>query len=199
MRRVGLTGGIGAGKSTVARLFAAHGAVVVDADALAREVVAPGTPGLAEIVDTFGSGVLRPDGALDRAGLGRIVFADEAALRKLEAITHPKISAESARLIEAAERDGAPVLIHDIPLLVENGLPQTFDDVVVVEAPDDIRIARLEHRGLSRAEAVERMKAQATNEQRRAAATYLIDNAGSLRELRQRVDAVWEALTASAS
>jgi dephospho-CoA kinase len=196
VRRVGLTGGIGAGKSTVARLFARYGAVVVDADALAREVVAPGTPGLAEIVEAFGEGVLSPDGTLDRPGLGKIVFADQASLRRLEAITHPRISAESARLVKLAEESGAPVLIHDIPLLVENGLPETFDDVVVVEAPDDVRLARLEGRGLPREQALDRMKAQATNEQRRAAATYLIDNGTTRERLREQVDQVWAALTA---
>lgn len=195
MKVVGLTGGIGAGKSTVARLLAEHGAVIVDADAIARQVVEPGTPGLAEIVATFGDGVLSADGTLDRPGLGRIVFADQAALRKLEAITHPRISAESARLIAVAEAEGKPLLVHDIPLLVENGLPETFEDVLVVEAPDELRLARLEERGLPREQALERMKAQATNDQRRAAATYLIDNSGSLDSLRTRVDEVWAALT----
>ena len=196
MRRVGLTGGIGAGKSTVARLFSRYGAVVVDADALAREVVAPGTPGLAEIVGVFGEGVLSPDGTLDRPGLGKIVFADQVSLRRLEAITHPRIAAESSRLVALAEESGAQVLIHDIPLLVENGLPDTFDDVVVVEAPDDIRLARLEGRGLPREQALERMKAQATNEQRRAAASYVIDNGTTRERLREQVDQVWAALTA---
>jgi dephospho-CoA kinase len=196
VRRVGLTGGIGAGKSTVARLFSRYGAVVVDADALAREVVAPGTPGLAEIVEAFGEGVLSPDGTLDRPGLGKIVFADQVSLRRLEAITHPRIAAESSRLVALAEESGAQVLIHDIPLLVENGLPDTFDDVVVVEAPDDIRLARLEGRGLPREQALERMKAQATNEQRRAAASYVIDNGTTRERLREQVDQVWAALTA---
>src|SRR6201999_3575900 len=127
LKVVGLTGGIGAGKSTVARMLASHGAVIVDSDAIAREVVAPGTPGLAEIVDAFGAGILRADGSLDREGLGRIVFNDSGALRRLEQITHPLIQAESARLIDAAEAAGAPVMVHDIPLLVENGLPETFD------------------------------------------------------------------------
>src|ERR1700710_1795961 len=126
MKRVGLTGGIGSGKSTVARLLASRGAVIVDADAIARKVVAPGTPGLAEIVAAFGEGVLQADGTLDRPGLGRIVFAGPVALRKLEAITHPRISAESAQRIAEAEAGGAPLLVHDIPLLVENGLPETF-------------------------------------------------------------------------
>ncbi len=194
MKLVGLTGGIGSGKSTVARLLAAHGAVIVDSDAIAREVVAPGTPGLAEIVAAFGDGVLQPDGSLDRPGLGRIVFADPVALRKLEAITHPLIQAESASLIERAEAAGAPVLVHDIPLLVENGLPDTFEEVLVVEAPDELRLQRLAERGLPRDQALERMKSQATNEQRRAAATQLIDNSGSLEELRGRVDEVWAVL-----
>ncbi len=194
MKRVGLTGGIGAGKSTAARMLAAHGAVIVDSDAIAREVVEPGTKGLAEIVGAFGPGVLQADGTLDRPGLGRIVFNDVDALRRLEQITHPLIQAESARLIADAEAAGAPVLIHDIPLLVESGVAGTFDAVIVVEAPDDLRLERLEGRGLPREQALERMKAQATNEQRREAATYLIVNAGSTDDLRARVDEVWEAL-----
>ena len=194
MKRVGLTGGIGAGKSTVARMLAGHGAVIVDSDAIARDVVAPGTPGLSEIVDAFGPGVLQADGSLDRPGLGRIVFNDAAALRRLEQITHPLIQEESARLIDVAEAAGAPVLIHDIPLLVENGLPETFDAVIVVEAPDELRLQRLAQRGLPREQALERMKAQATNEQRREAATYLILNDGSTDDLRTRVDEVWAAL-----
>ena len=196
MKKVGLTGGIGAGKSTVARLLASRGAVIVDSDAIAREVVAPGTAGLAEIVDAFGAGILRADGSLDREGLGRIVFNDPDSLRRLEQITHPRITAESARLIDDAEAAGAPVLVHDIPLLVENGLPETFDAVIVVEAPDELRLQRLAKRGLPREQALERMKAQATNEQRREAATYLIVNAGSAEELRARVDEVWSALAA---
>jgi dephospho-CoA kinase len=194
VKRVGLTGGIGAGKSTVASMLAARGAVIVDSDAIAREVVAPGTPGLAEVVDAFGPGVLRADGSLDRPGLGRIVFNDADALRRLEQITHPRITAESARLIDDAEAAGAPVLIHDIPLLVENGLPETFEAVIVVEAPDELRLERLAERGLPREQALERMKAQATNEQRRQVATYLIINDGSTDDLRERVEEVWAAL-----
>jgi dephospho-CoA kinase len=194
VKRVGLTGGIGAGKSTVARMLASRGVVIVDSDAIAMEVVAPGTAGLAEIVDAFGPGVLHPDGSLDRPGLGRIVFNDANALRRLEQITHPRITVESARLIDDAEAAGAPVLVHDIPLLVENGLPETFEAVIVVEAPDELRLERLAERGLPRDQALERMKAQATNEQRREAATYLIINDGSTDDLRARVDEVWEAL-----
>jgi dephospho-CoA kinase len=196
VKRVGLTGGIGAGKSTVARMLAGRGAVIVDSDAIAREVVEPGTPGLAEIVDAFGPGVLQPDGSLNRPGLGRIVFNDADALRRLEKITHPRIQDESARLIADAEAAGAPVLIHDIPLLVESGVAGTFEAVIVVEAPDDLRLERLAERGLPREQALERMKAQATNEQRREAATYLIINDGSTEDLRARVEEVWEALAA---
>jgi dephospho-CoA kinase len=194
VKRVGLTGGIGAGKSTVAKMLAAHGAVIVDSDAIAREVVAPGSAGLAEVVEAFGEGVLRADGSLDREGLGRIVFSDAAALRRLEEITHPRITDESARLIADADAARAPVLVHDIPLLVENGLPKTFDAVIVVEAPDELRLQRLAERGLPREQAVERMKAQATNEQRREAATYLLVNSGSVDDLRSRVDEVWAEL-----
>jgi dephospho-CoA kinase len=195
VRSVGLTGGIGAGKSTVARLLAEYGAVVVDSDAIARDVVAPSTPGLAKVVEAFGAGVLRDDGSLDREGLGRTVFSDPDARRKLEGITHPLIGAESGRLIEAARESGAPLLVHDIPLLVENGLPESFDEVIVVEAPEEVRLARLAARGLPREQALERMKAQATDEQRRAAATYLIENSGAMNDLRERVDEVWTQLT----
>ena len=138
--------------------------------------------------------MLQADGSLDRPGLGRIVFDDAAALRRLEQITHPLIQEESARLIDDAEAAGAPVLIHDIPLLVENGLPETFDAVIVVEAPDELRLERLAERGLPREQALERMKAQATDEQRREAAKYLIVNDGSTDDLRARVDEVWAAL-----
>jgi dephospho-CoA kinase len=192
---VGLTGGIGAGKSTVARMLASHGAVIVDSDAIAREVVAPGTPGLAEIAEMFGPGMLQADGSLDRPGLGRIVFNDPDALRRLEEITHPRIQAESARLIADAEASGAPVVIHDIPLMVESGAQANFESVIVVEAPDELRLDRLEGRGLPREQALERMKAQATNEQRREAATYLIINDASEADLSARVDEVWRALT----
>ncbi len=198
MLRVGLTGGIGAGKSTVDRLFVEHGAVIVDSDLIAREVVAPGTEGLAEIGAAFGDGVLLDDGALDRPALGAIVFADAGRRKVLEGITHPRIQAESARLVHEAEAAGVPVLIHDIPLLVESGVAGTFDAVVLVEAPDDIRLQRLEGRGLPRAQAQDRMKAQASNEQRRAAVAdlrvYVIDNGGTLEHLRAQVDEVWAAL-----
>lgn len=192
MLRIGLTGGIGAGKSTVARLLAGHGATVVDADAIARGVLAPGTPGLADVVAAFGDGVLLPDGALDRPALGRVVFADSASRRRLEEITHPRIAEETGRQIEAAGPDA--VIVHDVPLLVEKAMAPNYDAVVVVEAPDEVRLARLEARGLPRGDALERMRAQASSEQRAAVATHVVDNAGDEQSLQARVDEVWAAL-----
>ena len=192
MLRIGLTGGIGAGKSTVARLLAGHGATVVDADAIARSALAPGTPGLAEVVAAFGDGVLLPDGSLDRPALGGVVFADSASRRRLEEITHPRIAEETGRQIEAAGPDA--VIVHDVPLLVEKGMAPNYDAVVVVEAPDEVRLARLEARGLPRGDALERMRAQASSEQRAAVATHVVDNAGDEQSLQARVDEVWAAL-----
>jgi dephospho-CoA kinase len=191
--KVGLTGGIGAGKSAVAQLLAEHGAPIIDADALAREVVAPGTPGLAEIVAAFGDEVLLPDGSLDRPALGRIVFADPEQRRRLEKITHPLIGEETFRRMDAyADR---PVVVHDVPLLAEGRMEGLYDCVIVVEAPREVRLTRLEQRGLPRAEAEGRMSTQATDEQRRAIATYVIDNAGTLDDLRRQVDEIWTKLT----
>lgn len=194
MLRVGLTGGIGAGKSAVAARLAARGAVVVDADAVAREVVATGTPGLAAVVVAFGAGVLASDGALDRPALGRIVFVDAEARRRLEAITHPLIGRRSAELIAAAEASGARVLVHDVPLLVEGGLAGAYDTVVVVQAPLPLRLQRLRERGLPEEEARSRIAHQASDEERRAVATYVVDNAGDLAGLDRRVDLLWQAL-----
>ncbi|MDQ1648274.1 MAG: dephospho-CoA kinase [Frankiaceae bacterium] len=189
MHRIGLTGGIGAGKSTVARLLAAHGAIVVDADALAREVVAPGTPGLQQVVDAFGPSVVRDDGSLDREALGRIVFNDPDQRRVLEGITHPLIGQRTQELFAQAGQDD--VVVHDVPLLVELGMAPLYDAVIVVEAPDDVRLTRLEGRGLPREQALERIKAQADADQRLAAATVVVDNAGDEQALQQRVDEVW--------
>jgi len=194
--RVGLTGGIGAGKSAVAARLAARGAAVVDADAVAREVVAPGTAGLAEVAAAFGPVVLAADGSLDRPALGRIVFADPAARRRLEAITHPRIGARTAELAAAAEAAGTAVLVHDVPLLVESGLQGTYDVVLVVEAPLDVRLARLAGRGLPAAEARARIASQADS-QRRAVATYVVNNAGSLAELDARVEGLWRGFVAA--
>lgn len=194
MLRVGLTGGIGSGKSAVAARLAAWGGAVVDADAVAREVVEPGTPGLGAVVAAFGEGVLVADGSLDRPALGRLVFADEQARQRLGAITHPLIAARSAELVAEAEAAGARVLVHDVPLLVESGLESAFDVVVVVEAPLPLRLTRLAARGLAEDDARARIASQATDGQRRAVATYLVDNTGSLTDLDARVELLWQAL-----
>lgn len=191
--RVGLTGGVASGKSTVSEILAGLGAVVVDADRLAREVVAPGTEGLAEVVAAFGEGVLAEDGSLDRPALGAIVFADEARRRALEAIIHPRVRARAAEL-EAAAPEGA-LVVHDIPLLVETGQAGGFDAVVVVDAPTETQQERLtDQRNMSPADAQARIAAQATREQRLAVATYVIENDGSLEDLRLQVAEVYAAL-----
>ena len=193
--RVGLTGGVASGKSTVAAILAELGAVVVDADLLAREVVAPGTPGLAAVVAEFGDGVLGADGSLDRPALGAVVFADEAARRRLEAIVHPLVRARGRELEEAAP-PGA-VVVHDIPLLAETGQAAGFDAVVVVDVPVETQVERMvSQRGMSRADAEARIAAQATREQRLAVATYVVDNTGTREDLRDRVTEVFEKLTA---
>jgi dephospho-CoA kinase len=186
---VGLTGGIGAGKSAVAQRLAELGAVVIDSDALAREVVEPGSAGLADVVAAFGPDVLRSDGALDRPALGRIVFADPAARARLERIVHPRVRARSAEIVASADRDA--VVVNDVPLLVESGLQSSYEMVIVVEAPEGLRVARLADRGMTASDARARIAAQATDEQRRAAADVIIVNDGSRDELYDHVDAVW--------
>ncbi len=198
MLRVGLTGGIGAGKSEVSRRLAALGAVVLDADAVARDVVAPGTPGLAEITETFGAGVLRPDGSLDRERLGEIVFADPGARAKLNAIVHPRVRERMAELEKAA--GGSAIVVQDIPLLAENNLAGAFDAVVVVDAPPEVQVGRLATgRGMSREAAMARIGAQASREQRLAVATFVIDNSGTLADLDQQVTALWADLSRRAT
>lgn len=199
MLRVGLTGGIGSGKSTVSALLAARGATVIDADLIAREVVAPGTPGLRAVVDVFGPDVLRPDGSLDREGLGRLVFAAPDSLARLNAIIHPLVGAETARQAEAAEQAGSRVLVFDVPLLVENNLQALYDVVVVVAAEPSTQLARLTGaRAMSEQDALARMQAQASLAERLAVATHVIDNDGSLQALEERVDAVWALLVETA-
>jgi len=184
--RVGLTGGVASGKSTVAALLADQGAVVVDSDVLAREVVEPGTPGLAAVAAAFGPGVLGADGRLDRVALGRQVFADESARKRLEGILHPLIRARAAQ-IEAAAAPGA-LVVHDIPLLVETGQASGFEAVLVVDVPVATQVDRMvTDRGWSREDAEARVAAQATREQRLAAATHVIDNTGTRDDLRERV------------
>jgi len=184
---------VASGKSTVSAILRELGAVVIDADQLAREVVAPGTEGLAEIVASFGAQVLTPDGELDRPAMGALVFADEAARRKLEAIIHPRVRDRGAGLEAAAGPDG--VVVHDIPLLAETGQAATFDAVVVVDVPVETQVRRMvELRGMSREEAEARIAAQASREQRLAVATHVIDNTGTLEDLRDRVTEVFEEL-----
>jgi dephospho-CoA kinase len=195
--KVGLTGGIGSGKSTVARLLSSYGAVVVDADAVAREVVAPGTPGLAAVVAEFGPGVLRPDGTLDREGLGRVVFGDEQRRAALNAIVHPLVGERMAELEAEALAGDAPAVVHDVPLLAENGMAALYDAVLVVDCPVELQVARLVgQRGMTEHDARARIAAQASREQRRAVATHVLVNDGTLEELTARVRAVWEALLA---
>jgi dephospho-CoA kinase len=188
--RVGLTGGIGSGKSAVSSRLAARGAVVIDSDVLAREVVAKGTDGLAEVVAAFGDGVLTAEGELDRPALGRIVFGDEPARRKLEAIIHPRVRARSAEIEAQSAADA--IVVHDIPLLVETGQADKFDLVLVVDVPGDVQVERLtSQRGMADAEAKQRIASQASREDRLAVADVVVDNSGTLADLDRRVDEVW--------
>ncbi|MEE1737361.1 dephospho-CoA kinase [Streptomyces sp. BE147] len=198
MLKVGLTGGIGAGKSEVSRLLVGYGAVLIDADRIAREVVEPGTPGLAAVVDAFGPGILHADGTLDRPALGAVVFADADRLAVLNAIVHPLVGARSAELERAAGRDA--VVIHDVPLLTENGLAPLYDLVVVVDAAPTTQLDRLVRlRGMTEADARARMAAQATREERRAIADLIVDNDGPLEALEPQVREVWAELTRRAA
>ncbi|WP_416967254.1 dephospho-CoA kinase [Streptomyces sp. 4F14] len=193
MLTVGLTGGIGAGKSEVSRLLVAAGAVLVDADRIAREVVAPGTAGLAAVVEAFGPGVLGADGALDRPGLGAIVFADPEKLALLNSIVHPLVGARSRELEAAAPADA--VVVHDVPLLAENGLASRYDLVIVVDVAPETQLDRLVRlRGMTEDDARARMAAQATRDKRRSIADIVIDNDVPLAELERRVREVWDGL-----
>jgi dephospho-CoA kinase len=198
MLKVGLTGGIGAGKSEVSRLLVRHGAVLIDADRIAREVVAPGTPGLAAVVDAFGDGVLAPDGSLDRPRLGSIVFADPQKLAVLNAIVHPLVGARSQELETSAPQDA--VVVHDVPLLTENGLAGLYDLVIVVDAGPQTQLDRLVRlRGMTEQDARARMAAQATRERRLEIADVVIDNDVPLADLERRVREVWADLVRRAA
>jgi len=186
---IGLTGGIGSGKSTVSALLAERGAVIVDADRIAREVVEPGTPGLAAVVAAFGDGVVGPDGGLDRAALAAVVFADAEARARLDGIVHPLVRARAAEVVAAAPPDA--VLVHDIPLLVETGQAGRYELVLVVQADLDTRVARLVQRGMTEDDARARIAAQATDEQRAAVADVVLDNSGTREELAAQVDRFW--------
>jgi dephospho-CoA kinase len=194
--RIGLTGGIGSGKSTVAALLTQHGARVVDADRIAREVVEPGTPGLAAVVAEFGEGVLTPEGALDRAALAALVFGDPAARARLDAVVHPLVRSRAAELVAAAPADA--VVVQDVPLLVETGQASSFDLVLVVEADVGTRVARLVERGLTAEDARARIASQATDEQRRAVADVVLRNDGDREALAVQVDRFWTERVAPA-
>ncbi len=202
-RRIGLTGGIGSGKSTVAKMLAEHGAVVIDADQIVRELQAPGTPALAEIVAAFGPAILCPDGSLDRPALGAIVFQDPEARKRLNAIVHPKVGAEMARREQAAREAGAPLVVLDVPLLLEGRVSGTggaaqlgFDAIVVVWVPEEVQISRTCARdGCEPAEARRRMAAQMPLDRKRELADHVIDNSGALEQTRTQVNQLWRTLT----
>jgi dephospho-CoA kinase len=189
---IGLTGGIGAGKSTVAALLARRGAVVIDADAIAREVVEPGSPTLDKLVERFGPEILAPDGTLDRAALAARAFVTDETRKELEAITHPAIGAEFLRRVGECPADA--IVIHDVPLLVEASRAKDYAGVIVVDAPLDVRLDRLEKRGVGRADAQRRIALQASDAERREVATWWIDNAGDLAALETMLDAIWAEL-----
>ena len=198
MRIIGLTGGIAAGKSTVSSRFAEHGAVVVDADRLARDAVAPGSPGLQAVRERFGDAVIAPDGSLDRPALGAVVFADPEARRALEGITHPAVWRLAQQRFDAAEAaDPDAVVVYDVPLLAEaeGSRPLRFDAVVVVDAPAAVRIERLvEHRGMRREDAERRVAAQASDADRLALADHVVDANGTLEQTLRSADEVWARL-----
>ncbi|HWM74057.1 MAG TPA: dephospho-CoA kinase [Nocardioides sp.] len=191
--RVGLTGGIASGKSTVSAILDELGAVIIDADVLAREVVAKGTPGLEKVVAEFGTELLTPEGDLDRPAMGRVVFGDEEKRRALEGIIHPLVFERIVALEEAATEDD--IVVHDIPLLAESGRADTFDAVIVVDVDPELQVDRMvRERGWTRAEAEARMLAQASREERLAVATHVIENDGTLEQLRTRVEEVYRQL-----
>ena len=193
MKLVGLTGGIGSGKSTIARLLAEHGAHIIDADHVAREVVEPGTPALAEIAAVFGSLVLSADGSLNRGVLGDIVFSDPAKRLQLNAIVHPAVHKRTQELIAQAAHDS--VVVYDVPLLVETQNEYSFDEIVVATAPESVRIERLmEHRGMLESEAAARIESQAPEEERLKIASHIIDTSGDILHTYSQVDALWSQL-----
>lgn len=197
MKLVALSGGIASGKSTVARRFAELGAHHIDADQLAREAVEPGSAGFRQIAERFGDAVIADDGSLDRAALGALVFGDSEALTALNSIVHPEVRMIAARQFADIERqDPSAVVIYDVPLLVEAGVQMPWDLVVITEAPESVRVRRMvELRGMSEADAVQRIKAQATDEERRAIADVVIDTAGSMAHTIDQIDAVWRRVS----
>lgn len=198
MRRIGLTGGIGSGKSTVAGMLEARGAVIIDADAIARGLVEPGQPALVALVDEFGESILQPDGSLSRASLASLAFRDPGTTDRLNAIMHPLIADESRRLMDSAPSDA--VVVYDMPLLVETGQQSLVDMVVVVDVPEEMQVERaVGMRGLDAEDVRRRMAVQATRDQRRAVADVVIENSGSLDETEAQVDRLWHTLDEAAS
>lgn len=195
MKKVGLTGGIGSGKSTVARIFEAHGAVVIDADAIARELVEPGEPALAALVAEFGPRILREDGTLNRGELASLAFSDAQATVRLNSIMHPLIREESERRLAEASNEGIQTVVYDMPLLVETGQRDLVDIVVVVDVPEDLQVERaVALRGLDEQDVRRRIEVQASREERLAIADIVIDNSGSLDDTQGQVERVWQAL-----
>ena len=195
MIRIGLTGGIGAGKSTVAELLRRRGAVVIDADAIARELVEPGGPALDKLVDAFGPGILAADGSLSRGELARLAFADPSATERLNAIMHPLIRAESQRRLESAA--GSAVVVYDMPLLVETGQQDLVDAVLVVDVPEAVQLERaVGSRGLDEHDVRRRMAVQASRAERLASADHVIDNSGSPEDTERQVQEMWDAINA---
>jgi dephospho-CoA kinase len=201
MHLIALTGGIASGKSLVSARLAEHGAVVIDADLLAREVVEPGTPALKAIADQFGASVIDSDGRLDRAALGTIVFADPEGLELLNGITHPAVRTLTRERIAAAETaDSDAIVVYDVPLLAETNVAHGYDVVVVVEADEAERIRRMvDNRAMSRDDAERRLRSQATDDERRAIADVVIDNSGTIEQTLAQADALWERVTGSAA
>lgn len=199
MRRIGLTGGIGSGKSTVAAMLAEHGAVVIDADAISRELVVPGTPALAALVEAFGPGILREDGSLNRGELARLAFTQADGTTRLNGIMHPRIRAESERRLAAAAESGCPVVVYDMPLLLETGQQGLVDLVVVVDVPEELQVERATgERGLDADDVRRRMAVQVDRSTRRDAADAVIDNSGTIADTRVQVDRLWERIAADA-
>lgn len=193
MTLIGLTGGIGSGKSTIARRLAEHGAVIIDADQIAREVVEPGTPALAAIIAHFGMSVINPDGSLNRSALGEIVFASSNELAVLNSIVHPAVHRRTTELF--AEADAEQVVVYDVPLLVEARRDYPFDAIVVASAPEHVRAERLmEHRGMLESEALSRIQSQAPEEDRLKIANHVIDTSGDINHTYAQVDALWNQL-----
>ena len=196
--RVGLTGGVASGKSTVAAMLEELGAVIIDGDALSREVVAKGTPGLEAVVQEFGAELLGADGELDRPAMGRLVFGDEQARKRLEGIVHPLVFERIVELEQEAPNDA--VVVHDIPLLAEAGRAAEFDHVIVVDAPPEVQVERMiAERGWTEEDARSRIAAQASREQRRAIATEVIENTGTREDLRKRVAEVYAEVVSAGS